>query len=162
MFSICPRIRKASGCVIATTAWFVRFLCVGLIYRRVVIDPADASILVRSRYAWFIQRERLITFAEIASVTYGYEDMAIDSFVSHAHNRHDWFAVGLRLRDDSEFLLFNFIGDGGFTNNGPLPDWCYWGDFVFDIVGSQGKKSRAFVDLLSTLIGVDVVPPRGF
>lgn len=162
MFAICPRIRKDSGCVIATTAWFVRFLSAGSIYRRVVVDPARASISVHSHYFWVIVRERMIPFAEVESVTYGYEDMALDSYVSHAHNSHDWFTVGLRLRDNSEFRLFNFVGDGGFNNNGPFPDWCYWDDLAFDFVGGQEKRSRVFVDLLSTLLDVGVVPPRNF
>ncbi|MEO1530335.1 MAG: hypothetical protein AAFX06_33520 [Planctomycetota bacterium] len=148
--------------MIATTAWLVRFLFAGSIYRKVVVDPADASVVINSRYLWFIRRERRIAFADIQAVTYGYEDMAVDSYVSYAHNRHDWFTVGFRLRDDTEFHLFDFVGDGGFTNNGPLPDWCYWEEFTFDIVGGQEKRSRAFVELLATLIGVSVVPPRNF
>ena len=162
MFSICPRIRKDSGCVVATTAWFVRLLSVGSIYRKVVVDPANENVTIRSRYVWLIHRTRTIAFAEIQAVTYGYEDMSPDSFLSYAHDSYDWFTVGLRLTDDSEVRLLNFIGDGGFTNNGPFPDWCYWDDFAFDLVGGQEKRSRAFVDLLSTLLRVTVIPPRKF
>ena len=82
------------------------------------------------------------------------------SAFSFAHDSFDWFTVGLRLKGDSEFRLFNFIGDGTFGNTGPFPDWLYWDEFAFDFSGSQDKESRVFVDLLSKMIGVKVVPPR--
>ena len=94
---------------------------------------------------------------------------AIDLLSSHGdegwalaggNDSFDWFTVGLRLADDSELQLFNFIGDGTFSNNGPFPDWLYWDEFAFDLSGSQEKESRVFVDLLCKMIGVRVVPPR--
>ena len=48
------------------------------------------------------------------------------------------------------------------ADNGPLPDWLYWNEYTFDLSGSQDKESRMFVDLLSKMIGVTVVPPRGY
>ena len=68
----------------------------------------------------------------------------------------------MRLKDDSELRLFNFIGDGTFTNDGPWPDWMHWDEYVFDISGSQENESRVFVDVLSTLIDVTVIPPRNY
>ena len=160
LFAICPRIRRESDSVVATTAWRVRLLSLGAIYRQVVIDARDAVISVTSRYLWFLRFERSIRFAEIAAITYGYEDMAPDSLFAYSHDSYDWFNVGLRLKDDSELRLFSFIGDGTFTNHGPFPDWMYWSDFTMDISGSQERESRLFVDVLAKLVGVSVIPPR--
>jgi hypothetical protein len=162
LFAICPRIRKDSGRIVATTAWRVRLLFLGTIYRQVVIDPTNETISIRSRYLWLIRLKRIVRFSEIQAVTYGYEDMSLDSLLSYAHDSYDWFTVGLRFNDDSEMRLFNFIGEGTFSNNGPFPDWLYWKEFTFDIASSQEKESRVFVDVLSKMIGASVVPPRNY
>ena len=161
LFSICPRVRKRGGCIVAVTAWRIRLLFLGALYRKTIIDPRNRVISIRSRYLWLISRERQVPFSDIQAVTYGYEDMSTD-LLSYAHDTFDWFSVGLRLRDDSEVRLFNFIGDGTFQNDGPWPDWMYWDEFIFDSSGSQERESRAFVDVLSTIVGVQVVPPRNY
>jgi hypothetical protein len=160
LFSICPRVRKHSSRIVATTAWRVRLLFLGTIYRKVVIDPTNKTVSIFSRYLWLIRRRSAVPFSKVKAVTYGYEDMSLDSLVSYAHDSYDWFTVGLRFKDDSEIRLFNFIGDGTFSNNGPFPDWVYWDEYAFDISGSQDKESRVFVDVLSKIIGVKVIPPR--
>ncbi len=55
--------------------------------------------------------------------------------------------------------MFNFSGEGTFANHGPWPDWIYWDEFAFDLSGSQESESRTFVDLLSKMLRVPVVPP---
>lgn len=160
LFALCPRIRKDSGRIVATTAWRVRLLLLGTIRREIVIDPIGETISINSRYLWLIRLQRTVPFSEIQAVTYGYEDMSQGSLLSFAHDSYDWFTVGLRLNSDLEMRLFNFIGDGTFSNNGPFPDWFYWDNFVFDLSGSQENESRVFVDVLSKLIDVEVVPPR--
>lgn len=162
LLAVCPRIRKDAGRVVASTAWRVRVLLLETIYRRLEVDPTTKTLFIRTRYLWLIRLKRVITFAEVEAVTYGYEDMTIGSYISFAHDSQDWFTVGLRLKDDSEMHLFNFIGDGTFSNHGPFPDWLYWDEIMFDISGSQEKESRVFVELLSRLIGVKVVPPRAY
>ena len=163
LFAICPRITKESNRIVVTTARRVQILLLGLLYRRVEIDPTCESISLWSRYAWLFGRQRTIRFAEVTAVTYGYEDLVSDAgYFSYAHDSFDWFTVGLRLRDDTEVHLFNFVGDGTFVNHGPLPDWLYWDDFTFNITGSQEKESRVFVDLLAKLCDVQVVPPRRY
>lgn len=158
LLALCPRIRKHDDCILVTTAWRSSVLSLGTIYRKVVIDPQNRKLVIASRYLWLISRSREIRFSEILAVTYGYEDTSLD--LDFGHDSFDWFTVGLRLKDDSELRLFNFIGEGTFTNTGPFPDWCYWDEFAFDLSGSQDKESRTFVDLLCKMIGVKVVPPR--
>jgi hypothetical protein len=66
--------------------------------------------------------------------------------------------VGLRLHNLDELHLFFFYGDGTFSNDGPLPDWFYWKDYLFDLSGAQEKESRLFVDLPSKMMKVPVEP----
>lgn len=160
LLSLCPRITKKSGKISAITSLRLRILLLGLIIRKVVIDMEQKRIVLDFRYAWFIRRRRSIAFGSIDTITYGYEDFSPGSMFSVAHDSVDWFTVGLRLKDDSELLLFNFIGDGTFYNSGPLPDWLYWDEQLFDLTGSQTKESRAFVDLLANLTGASVGAPR--
>ena len=141
-------------------AWRVRLLLLGLVYRKVVIDPAKRVVAVSSRSLWLFRKEHKIPFAQIDAVTYGYEDASPDQILSFAHDSFDWFTVGLRMKDRSEIRLFNFVGEGSFINDGPLPDWMYWDQSLFDVSGSQQKESRVFVDLLSKIIGVSVVRPQ--
>ncbi len=145
----------------AATAWRVRLLTLGMLFRRVTVDPRLQTLTVDSRYAWLFARRRKIPFAKIAAITYGYSNLSPDSYVSWGHDSFDSFTVGLRLKTpDQEIHLFNFVGEGTFSNDGPLPDWMYWQEFTYDWTGSQEKESRLFVDVLSTMVGVKVVPPR--
>lgn len=160
LLAICPRIRKDNTQIVARTAWRVRLLLLGLLDRKVMIDPSQRLVTVKSRYLWLIRRERKIPFSQVDAVTYGYEDWSPDQILSFAHDSFDWFTVGLRMKDRSEIRLFNFVGEGSFDNHGPFPDWMYWDQFAFDATGSQQKESRLFVNLLSKMIGVTVVRPQ--
>ena len=161
LLSICPRVSKESGCVVATTAWRVRLASLGTLYRRVVVNPVSRSITITSRYAWLVNRQHEYRFSQIAGVTYGYGNLSMESYLSWGHDSIDSFSTGLRFKNsDKEVHLFTFIGEGTFSNDGPLPDWMYWQDFTFDLSGSQEQESKVFVNILSKMIGVKVVPPR--
>jgi hypothetical protein len=159
LLSFCPRITKRDLSIIATTAWSVRLLSLGTVYRQVIVDARTKTVAIYSRYLWFLVRRRAVRFSSVSAVTYGYEDVSPDAFFSYAHDSYDRFTVGLRLADDSQVHLFSFVGEGTYTNNGPFPDWFYWDDFAFDISGNQETESRAFVEVLAKLIGVKVAPP---
>lgn len=160
LFSVGPRIHKDDGKLVATTGWRFGLLTLGTVLRRVEVDVASKTIRIHGRFLWLFKHARTIRFRDIEAVTYGYCDWSPDSVLSFAHDAIDVFATGLRLFDEREVPLFNFIGDGSFVNDGPFPDWCYWPDFAFDIVGNQEKESRLFVDLLSKMLGVTVQSPR--
>jgi hypothetical protein len=160
LFSICPHVNKQGNRLVASTAWLVRILTLGWLYRKVLVDPEKKEIRIYRRYFWVFPRRRRIRFAAVEAVTYGYEDWAPDASYSWSHDSVDCFAVGLRLLDGEELHLFYFYGDGTFSNDGPWPDWLYWEEYAFDSSGTQEKESRAFVELLSKLMGVSVVPPN--
>jgi hypothetical protein len=160
LLSICPRISKTQRGLVASTAWRVRVLTLGWLYRRVTVDPKRKEVTIQRRYFWVFPRQRRIPFKAIAAISYGYQDWAPGASWTWAHDSVDLFSVGLRLHGGDELHLFYFYGDGTFTNDGPLPDWVYWDAYAFDLSGTQEKESRVFVDLLSKLIGVSVVPAR--
>jgi len=154
-----PRIHKGSGRIVATTAWRVRLLFLGTLYRSVTVDPPKRSVLIVSRYLWLFSWRKQIRFSKIQAVTYGYEDMAMGSALATSHRAMDWYTVGLRLVDGTELKLFTFIGGGTYINESYTPDWLRWEEYTFDFSGSQERESRAFVDVLSKLFDVTVVPP---
>lgn len=160
LLSICPRVRKESGRLVATTAWRLRLLTVGMVYRRIVVDPDSKTITIFRSLLWFLRRTRKIPFSHIDAVTYGYVDFSPASFLAYAHDSFDWFTVGLRETDNSEMKLFDFIGDGTFGNDGPLPDWLYWHRFAFDVSGSQENESLLFAEALAAIMEVKIVSPR--
>ena len=161
LLSVCPRIVKRGGKLVACTALSQRILTLGAFCREVVIDPKAEVIRLRRRYLWFFKRAVRIPFGSVRAVTYGY---------SGSGGPHDWwwgaykttdaFRVGLRLSNFREVHLFWFSGEGPFTNYGPWPDWLYWEDYLLDFSGTQERESRAFVELLSKMIGVTVIPGR--
>jgi hypothetical protein len=160
LFSVCPRVSKSEGKLVATTAWRLQILTLGCFYSKVVVDPKRRELTLYRRYFWLFPRRRRVRFEWIEAVTYGYQDWAVGGSWSWAHDSVDLFSVGLRLHGGSELRLFYFYGDGTFSNDGPLPDWLYWDDYLFDLSGTQEKESRGFVELLCKMIGVSVVPAR--
>src|SRR5262245_22082129 len=137
LLSVCPRVRKAKGKLIASTAWRLRILTLGLTLRTVVIDRIEEVVRIRRRYFWLLTRKRKIPFEAVRVVSYDYQDLSIGSLWSWAHDSLDLFSVGLRLHGGRDVHLFNFFGEGTFQNDGPLPDWWYWDDFAFDMSGTQ-------------------------
>lgn len=157
-FSICPRIKAEEDRLTASTSWFACLLTLGLLWRQVVVDRPSRTVTIDQRTAWLFHQKRHFSFAGIASVTYGYEDANPFAFLFHTHDAIDRYVVGLRVFGKDEVRLFSFIGEGVFTNNGPLPDWWYWDEYVLDFSGTQGRESKLFVQLLSKLIGVTITP----
>src|SRR5262245_1406338 len=160
LLSVCPRLNKSKGKLVAATGWTLRILTLGWLFRKVVVDPKREELTICRRYCWVFSRRRRVGFGAIEAVTYGYQDWAIGAHLSWAHDSLDLYSVGLRLQGGDELHLFYFYGDGTFSNNGPWPDWLYWEDYLLDISGTQETESRAFVELLSKMIGVPVEPAR--
>ncbi len=159
LLSICPRVRKVKGALVARTNLTLRILSLGLMNRKVRVDRNKEEVTISRRLFWFYPRRRRIPFAHIEAVTYSYQDWAADSW-TWAHDSVDLFSVGLRLHGGGETHLFYFYGDGTFQNDGPLPDWWYWEEFLTDFSGTQERESKLFVDVLSKMIGVTVAPGR--
>jgi hypothetical protein len=154
--SICPRVQKENGRLVATTAWRLRLLTLGAYLRRVTVDPKKEVIQIETHWLWLFQRRRRIVFERVTAVSFGYRDLALVAPWTLIHDSVDLFKVGLRLREGEDVGLCSFYGDGTFRNNGPFPDWFYWNDYLFDLSGTQESESRAFVELLGKMINVPV------
>src|SRR5205823_6142385 len=68
LFSDCPRVSKARGRLVAQTAWQVRLVTLGCLYREVVVDLKRDEVTVRRRYLWAFSRRRRVRFGAIAAV----------------------------------------------------------------------------------------------
>jgi hypothetical protein len=160
--SLGPRISKHDLRLSLTTGWGLCVVTLGMWYRRVVVDVEQQAFTFHARYLWLFTRTRRISFRSVAAVTYGYSDWSPSGYWNWAHDSLDVFTVGLRLygEEAEEIGLFDFVGDGTFTNDGPWPDWMYWPDYIVDLSGTQERDSKAFVDLLCKILGVRVQPPN--
>ena len=161
LLSFGPRIRKRRGKLVAGSSWQFQVLTLGLYHREIIVDPKEEVVRFRRRYLWFWRRNTRLPFRSIQAITYSYQDLNWDAWWSWAHDSVDLYSVGLRLYSRENRHLFHFYGDGTFTNDGPLPDWWYWDDFLFDFAGTQEKESKMFVNALSKMIGVPVEPGSG-
>jgi len=161
LFSICPRVRKSEGKLVACTALRLRILTLGALYREVVIDPKQRIVRIRRRTFWSWRRTEQIPFALVTAVAYGYSGTGgVGDWWRGATDTLDAFRVGLRLDGLEEIHLFWFLGDGPFSNYGPLPDWLFWNESQNHPRGTQETESCAYAETLSRLIGVPVAPPR--
>jgi hypothetical protein len=159
ILAMCPRLTRRKGRLLATTAWRLRVLTLGMLYRQVIVDPQEQVVIVRRRYAWFFKRARRIPFHWIKAIGYGYSDVSAgNAFGAWTYKPVDNYTVQLKLHGGGDVHLFYFYGDGAFTNDGPLPDWFYWEDYLFDLSGTQTQESRAFVELLSKMTGAPIEP----
>jgi hypothetical protein len=109
-------VSKRGSRLVASTAWRLRVLTLGWLYRQVLVDPEKQEIRIYRRYFWAFPWRHRIRFGAIETVTYGYEDWAAGSTLAWAHDSVDLFSVGLRLQSGEELHLFYFYGDGTFSN----------------------------------------------
>ena len=153
--SITPRISKRDGKLVASTSLVGLFVPLTLLYREIVVDPKEKTIAIRRRILWFFKTRTQVRFSDVAVISYDYEDWNLISGMGFAGDSLDCFSVNLGLHDGNNLHLFRFFGAGTFANrDGLFPDWAYWDDYLFDVSGSQEKKSRAYVNLLQHLLDV--------
>ena len=156
--SLCPKIKAEENALTASTSWLVRVLTLGMLLRRVEVDLQSRTVIVEQRTCWLLHSVKVFPFGQIAAVGYGYEDIHPFASFASTHDAIDRFVVGIRIAGGDEVRLFFFLGDGVFTNDGPMPDWWYWDDHLMDFIGTQEQESKLFAQLLSKLIGVSIVP----
>jgi hypothetical protein len=154
--SVSPRIYKRHGKLVARTSVLACLLCLGLIFRRVTVEPKKAKVFLTRRHFWFFARTQHVPFRFIQAIIYRYGDMSGTHDLASAGKTFDVFTVGLRLSDLTEVHLFRFLGSGAFVNESCWPDWLYWENYVTDLSGAQEEESRAYVELLRRMIGVEL------
>ena len=160
--SVGPRIAKQDGKLVATTSWPVLLLTLFLLRRTVVVDPKQRMIRIRRRSCWLFLRQQSIPFKRVRSVTYSYEDMNPFTEFGLAGDTFDAYSVKLRLHSGKEVDLFQFPGEGEFSNRlRVLPDWFYWDEYLTDLTGTQATASKRYVELLQKLLQVPLTYAKG-
>jgi hypothetical protein len=159
--AICPVIKDQDNKLIAYTSYAGWLLSLTLNYRHVVVDAQRQVVVIRQRLFWFFNRTKTIRFGHIQAIDYEYEDWGPFTSLGLTGDSKDCFSVKLRLVDDTEVHLFNFLGEGGLELGvlNPLFSFRWYLAKVFlSFCGSQEDASRKFVDRLEKLIGVRVAP----
>lgn len=157
MIPLAPRIRKVEEKLVASTGWLSLIPTAGLWIRTLVVEPERKRILIKNRYLWFFLQKRVIRFHEVTAVTYKYEDVSPDQWLGGAYLSLDQFSVGLRLVKDEDIGLFSFSGGGAYVYD-VWPVWALWPSWEIQLPGSQESTSRLFVELLSWMLDVEVIP----
>ena len=155
VFSVCPRIAKRGDALEAVTSLRLRVITLGTAWRAVQLMPHARVVRIEDRRFWLFSRIRALPFDSIRSVVYGYANLWAG--IGWVQNTVDLFNVGLRLHDGGEVHLFGFLGDGPMENTGPLPDWCFFDQFLLDTIGTQETESQALAGMLARVIGVELV-----
>lgn len=158
LIPLSPRIRKIDDKLVAKTGWFSFLLSLGLWTRTLILNPDSKTLTIKSRFLWFFSSRRRLPFRDVSAVTYKYEDESFDQWFSFSHISQDSYSVGLRLVNFEEVPLFSFYGGGSFVNNSIIPDWFYWPQLFAELPFSQEQPSRMFVEVLSRLLDVEVIP----
>lgn len=158
-----PRVRKVGDQIIARSPVSLGLLTLGACYRRMTLDLRSKYVRVADRRAWFFRWSRVFTFDQIQGVEYGYWNINEPGLLAPSSTQdYDNFVVALRLVTEQSVTLFSFRGGGSWSNNGILPDWCYWEDnLAADLsAGGQEGASRLFAEVLSSRIGVPLMDLR--
>jgi len=143
----------------ATSGWKAHLLSLGFGGRKVTIDPVRKLLRIAIRRGWFFTTSQVITFDRVLYVISGYRDWSLSNWsVFGAYRDRGVFTVELRLKTGERIVLFRFYSEGDFINDGFMPDFMYWDDYLDAALtkGNQGKESEVFARLVAGLIGVPI------
>ncbi len=156
LLSICPKIARRDGTLLARTSFAGLVASRTFLHRTVVIDPDRRTISVRRRLIWFFTSRKRIPFDRVEAIVYTHDDWNSNTSWGGADNSADCFTAKLKLWNEHLVHLFHFYGEGTFVNNSSFPDWCFWPEYPFNASGTQESASRTFVDLLQKMLNVPV------
>ncbi len=161
LLAICPKIKEYDTRLIAGTSFRAWLLMLTMLYRRVIVDAERKEVIILRRLFWIFNKTRTIPFDQIQEIAYNYEDWGPYTSLGFTGSSKDCFSVKLRLLNDEEVPLFNFVGEGSFKTGllNPLLSlrWIIM-KITFAFCGRQEELSLNFVDRLEKLIGVRVSP----
>lgn len=156
ILQFCPRISKQNNVLVASSPWRAHLLCFGFGGRQVSIDPARKLIAIAIRRFWFFTSTQVLTFDRVLYVLSGYRDWSLSTWsVFGAYRDRGVYTVELRLTTGERIMLFRFYSEGDFINDGFMPDFMYWDDYMDAALtkGNQGQKSEVFAKLVAGLVG---------
>jgi len=159
MLQFRPNISKQGTVLVATSGWRAHLLSLGFAGRRVTIDPSRKLIRIGIRRFWLFTTSKVFTFDRILYVLSGYRDWSLSNLsVFGAYRDRGVFTVELRLTTGERIMLFRFYHEGDFINDGFMPDFMYWDDYLDATLtkGNQGQESEVFAKLVAGLVGVPI------
>jgi len=154
-----PRISRQGTALVATSGWRAHLLSLGFAGRKVSIDPSRKLIRISIRRFWFVTTSQVFTFDRVLYVLSGYRDWSFSNLSLFGNYRdRGVFTVELRLTTGERILLFRFYHEGDYVNDGFLPDFMLWDDYLDAALtkGNQVQESEAFANLVAGLIGVRI------
>ena len=157
LFSTIPRITVEDDTLVARTSIPGWLLTLTLLHREVRFAPDRKRVTVDRTLCWFFRKQTQVRFSQIQSISYTYEDWNMSTSLGYSGHTRDCFSVGLNLSGNRHLHLFRFLGAGNFIDNSRFPDWMGWSEHRFDITGIQGEASKAFVEVLETMLKVPIV-----
>ena len=160
LFSVGPQFHRRGRRLLIRSSAVTRALSLGLLNRTVTVDPERKVLTVRDKRLWFRSRTERYPFDLVTAVSFSFlRGIAHDS-TAFGSDRVEAYAVGLKLYGTAEpdVHLFWFVGEGRFTNNGPLPDWVYWYESLTDVCGTHEEEAQQFVTCLAWAMNKPIVP----
>lgn len=167
--SVAPKVWiEGDGEVLcARTSKVWQALSLGAYAREVRFDRRKREISIRTKLAYFVQRETVIPYARLARIEYRFGSLgtgliggyrAPRSFTGHVHrtghssDQIEWFTIELVLQNPFERVEALF-----FTGEGAKLTGVYgvlMGDSVVDFAGEQEQESLEVFDLIERFTGV--------
>jgi hypothetical protein len=157
LFSTGPVFRRSGRKLIIRTSRVARWLSLGMVNRKVVIDPDRKRVRIEDRFMWFRPTYDSYSFDLITGVSFHLNNgLRNEGFTEDGMEA---YSLGLKMygADAPNIHLFRFLGEGPFINKGPLPDWFYWYQALTDIRGTQEEDARHFVTVLSRVLNKPIV-----
>jgi hypothetical protein len=69
LFSVCPRVSKRGSNLVASTAWRLRILTLGVLDRTVTFYPKSQEVTIKRRYFWAFPPCRRLRFKAVEAIT---------------------------------------------------------------------------------------------
>lgn len=157
-FGTGPSIRRSGEHIWITTHPLVRLLSMFSYVRRVHVDGSAGYVFLTERKFWLSRSSRTIPFKHVAGVRYTHGEVPTSWNIRGAiHDTVETFSIGLQLHDSGEVVsVARFSGEGSAGDAGTL----LLGDDLLDFEGTQDSESRALVENLLEVIGVELSGSR--
>jgi hypothetical protein len=152
LLQCCPAVSRSGNVLVARSGWKSQFLCLGSTGRKVTVDTDQKFLRIRYRVFWFLTISKLYTFERILNVVYDYKPIWL---ISGWYQERGIYTVEIRLTSGERITLFRFFDSGSFSNEGFLPDFIYWQDYMDSALtqSDQGMQADMFAHLLSGILG---------
>lgn len=80
------------------------------------------------------------------------------SLAGTAYRDRGVYTVELRPTTGQRIMLFRFYSEGDFINDGLMPDFMFWDEYLEATLtkGDQGREAEAFGKIIAGLVGMRI------